>query len=82
MIYPYKSGKEGTNFEIHDHLSVITTLIDKSVSQREAVGMHTDHTELIVIGTQMCQPKEVYYWPPPLMDACLIHEIEVLKWLT
>ena len=78
MAHPYKNLKNHIDFQNHTHLSILPTIIDKSVTEKRCICVRNIGTAdyFLPKGTLLCQAKELYYSFLPQMDSNLVAEID------
>ena len=78
IAHPAVDKVRDINFQRHEHLQVISTIIDKNVSRRRTICVQNISMVPFELkaGTLLCQAKEVYYSTLPMMDSSLVKQIE------
>ena len=78
IALPAVDPKMGTNFQKHESLQVVSTIIDKTVSRKRTICVQNISREpyMLESGVLLCNAKEAYYSTLPMMDSSLVKEIE------
>ena len=78
MAHPYKNTKNHIDFQNHKQLSILPTIIDKTVCRCRRLCIRNNSHEPITLqkGTLICQAKELYYSTLPAMHPELVAEID------